>query len=115
MDEKNKETITVEIELPKKLYELICGMAKMANKELDTRLTGNEMISKLAVQYFGTKNSLDIMAFSLEKFPKLLIEEKEDIFNFGKTFQELAFQLDDISKKSNTLFHKVIDKLETLQ
>ena len=36
------ETIETNIVLPKKLYELICGMAKAANEELKTDLTGEQ-------------------------------------------------------------------------
>lgn len=109
------ETIEANIVLPKKLYELICGMAKAANEELKTNLTGEQLISKQTVQYFGTKNSLEIMSFSLQKLPELLNEEKEQILELNKKFGQLLLDFDKISQDSNQLFHKVIDRLETLQ
>ena len=109
------ETIETNIVLPKKLYELICGMAKLANEELKTDLTGEQLISRQAVQYFGTKNSLEIMAFSLQKLPELLKDEKEEIIELNKKFNQLLLDLDQTSQDCNKLFHKVIDRLETLQ
>lgn len=109
------ETIEANIILPKKLYELICGMAKAANEELKTNLTGEQLISRQTVQYFGTKNSLEIMSFSLQKLPELLNEEKEQILELNKKFGQLLLDFDKISQDSNQLFHKVIDRLETLQ
>ena len=109
------ETIEANIVLPKKLYELICGMAKAANEELKTNLTGEQLISRQTVQYFGTKNSLEIMSFSLQKLPELLNEEKEQILELNKKFGQLLLDFDKISQNSNQLFHKVIDRLETLQ
>lgn len=109
------ETIEANIVLPKKLYELICGMAKAANEELKTNLTGEQLISRQTVQYFGTKNCLEIMSFSLQKLPELLNEEKEQILELNKKFGQLLLDFDKISQDSNQLFHKVIDRLETLQ
>lgn len=109
------DTAEVNIVLPKKLYELICAMAKTANEELKTDLTGEQLISKQAVQYFGTKNSLEIMSFSLQKLPELLKDEKEQILKLSNDFNRLLLDFDKISKESNQLFHKVIDRLETLQ
>lgn len=109
------ETIEANIVLPKKLYELICGMAKAANEELKTNLTGEQLISRQTVQYFGTKNSLEIMSFSLQKLPELLNEEKEQILELNKKFGQLLLDFDKISQDCNQLFHKVIDRLETLQ
>lgn len=109
------DTIEANIVLPKKLYELICAMAKAANEELKTDLTGEQLISKQTVQYFGTKNSLEIMSFSLQKLPDLLKDEKEQILKLNKDFNQLLLDFDKISKESNQLFHKVIDQLEKLQ
>ena len=89
------ETIETNIVLPKKLYELICGMAKLANEELKTDLTGEQLISRQAVQYFGTKNSLEIMAFSLQKLPELLKDEKEEIIELNKKYNQLLLDLQD--------------------
>ena len=99
------ETIEANIVLPKKLYELICGMAKAANEELKTNLTGEQLISRQTVQYFGTKNSLEIMSFSLQKLPELLNEEKEQILELNKKFGQLLLDFDKISQDSNQLFH----------
>ena len=109
------ETVESNIVLQKKLYELIGAMAKAANEELKTDLTAEQLISRQTVQYFGTKNSLDIMSFSLQKLPELLSEEKEQIVELSKKFGQLILDFDKISQDSNQLFHKVIDKLETLQ
>ena len=90
-------------------------MAKAANEELKTDLTGEQLISRQTVQYFGTKNSLEIMLFSLQKLPELLKDEKEEIMELNKKFNQLLLDFDKISQDSNKLFHKVIDRLETLQ
>ncbi len=104
----------VNIELPVKLYQLISEMAKISNNELKTQLTAEDMISKLTVQYFGTRNSIDIMSFSLEKLPDLLADDKEDIIVLNNEFNETIIKLDELSQKVNKRFHSVIDKLETL-
>lgn len=116
--EKNKytpgETISVNIEIPKKLYELINGMAKIANEELKMNLKGEDMMSKLIVQYFGTRNSIDIMTYSLSRLPDLFKENKDDIENISVEFNEIINKLDSTSVKANKLFHTVIDKLENI-
>ena len=55
------------------------------------------------------------MSFSLQKLPELLNEEKEQILELNKKFGQLLLDFDKISQDSNQLFHKVIDRLETLQ
>ena len=55
------------------------------------------------------------MAFSLQKLPELLKDEKEEIIELNKKYNQLLLDLDQTSQDCNKLFHKVIDRLETLQ
>lgn len=111
---QHEDTIHISIEMPEKLFTLIKEMAKISNSQLHTQLTAEDLISKLAVQYFGTRNSIDIMSYSLQKLPELLATEKEIIEKIDKEFNETVTKLDMIANEANKCFHTVIDKLETL-
>lgn len=109
---KQNETVKVNIELPKKLFDLIADMAKNVNDQYKTGYSAKDLISKYVTQYFGTKNQLDIMAFSAQRFKEQTEDLSEDIMELYNTFQEMALKLDEISMKSGSLFMEVIKRLE---
>lgn len=114
MIKDDADITNITIDLPLKLYQLISEMAKISNKELNTALSAQDLISKLAVQYFGTRNSIDIMCYSLSKLPELLENDKEEIMKLNDEFNQTVIKFDEICTRTNKKFHAVIDKLETL-
>lgn len=111
---QKSEMVNVNIEIPKSLFSLIQDMSKNANKQFNTQLTAKDMISKWVVQYFGTKNSLDIMSFSIERFGEDLDEYKDKVSSLFDNFQKTAITFDDISQQTNSLFIDFIRSLEKI-
>ncbi|MCG8569728.1 MAG: hypothetical protein MJB14_06285 [Spirochaetes bacterium] len=110
----DQDITKVNIEVPKKLFNLIADMAKNANQEFKTNLSAKDLIEKWVIQYFGTKNALDIMAFSTQKFPEPLKDKTSQIMDLFQTFQQTAIKFDEISTQSNQLFKEVINILENI-
>lgn len=108
----NQETVNVDIEISKKLLDLIADMAKNVNDQFKTDYTAKSLIGKYVTQYFGTKNQLDIMAFSTQRFKEQTGDMEKDIMELYNTFQEMAVKLDEVSMRTGNLFLEVIKRLE---
>ncbi len=114
MNEKN-DIVKVDIEIPAKLLEMINEIAHSANESLRTDLTGKDLINKWVIQYFGTKKSLDIMDYTINRYIDNFKAERATIDGFIRKFNETALEFDSISGKVNKEFHSFISKLEVLQ
>ena len=108
------DLMKVNIEIPRKLFDLIADMANNANEQYKTNLTAKDLVSKWVVQYFGTKNSLDVMAFAAQKYKEQFEEIQPEIMDLYNDFQETALRFDDISTKTNKIFLETVRKLESL-
>lgn len=111
----DKDMMSVSINVPKKLFDLIADMAKNANQQLNTNLSAKDLISKWVIQYFGTKNSLDVMAFSAERYKEQFKDEKPEIMELFMQFQEMSLKFDEISNKTNKLFMEIFTKLQNME
>jgi hypothetical protein len=110
----NKDTINVTIEIPKRLFNLVASMAENANEEFKTKLNAKDLITRWIIQYFGTKNSLDIMAYSAERFKEPLKDLSLPIKEVFDSFQQTALKFDEVSDKTNVLFKQVVAILNTI-